>query len=177
VKTVVIYKSKTGFSKKYAMWIAEELCADIFEVSEVNIERVKIYDTVIYGGSLHAVGINGVNFITKNFDKLKEKKIIVFATGASPVRENVISEVINRNFTAEHQNNMKFFYLRGGFDYSKLGFGDKFLMILLKLRIKSKKELTPDEKGMLTAYNKPVDFTRKENIKELITYVNSLDYA
>ncbi|GEA31640.1 flavodoxin [Clostridium beijerinckii] len=28
MKTVVIYKSKTGFTKKYAKWIAEELSAD-----------------------------------------------------------------------------------------------------------------------------------------------------
>lgn len=27
MKSVVIYKSKTGFSKKYAQWIAKELSA------------------------------------------------------------------------------------------------------------------------------------------------------
>lgn len=172
MRSVVIYKSKTGFSKKYAQWIAEELSADIFEVSKCNIESIKRYDVVVYGGSLHAVGINGINFITKNFDKLKSKKIIIFATGASPARENVLNEVINRNFNPEQQNYIKLFYLRGGFDYNKLGFVDKALMKLLKLKIKRKKELTPDEKGMLSAYDKPVDFTKKENIKELVTYAN-----
>lgn len=173
MKSVVIYKSKTGFSKKYAQWIAEELSADIFEVSKCNIESIETYDVVVYGGSLHAVGINGINFITKNFDKLKSKRIIVFATGASPARENVLNEVTNRNFTPEQQNYIKLFYLRGGFDYNKLGFVDKTLMTLLKLKIKNKKVLTPDEKGMLTAYDKPADFTKKENIKELIAYANS----
>lgn len=173
MKSVVIYKSKTGFSKKYAQWIAEELSADIFEISKCSIESIKTYDVVVYGGSLHAVGINGINFITKNFDKLKSKKIIIFATGASPARENVLNEVINRNFNPEQQKCMKLFYLRGGFDYRKLGFVDKTLMKLLKLKIKRKKELTPDEKGMLSAYDKPVDFTKKENIKELIAYANS----
>lgn len=173
MKAVVVYKSRTGFSRKYAQWIAEELSADIFEVSQCSVEIIKTYDVVIYGGSLHAVGINGINFITKNFDKLKDKKIVVFATGASPARENVISEVINKNFTSEQQDHIKFFYLRGGFDYSKLGFVDKALMTLLKFIIKSKKELTPDEKGMLIAYDKPVDFTNKDNIRELITCINS----
>lgn len=173
MKTIVIYKSKTGFTKKYAEWIAEELSADIFEVSKVEINMVKDYDTVIYGGSLYAVGINGVKYITQNLDKIKNKRIVVFATGASPSREEVISEVRDKNFTSEEQKHIQFFYLRGGFDYGKLKPFDKVLMILLKLKMKMKKELTSDERGMLASYDKPVDFTRKKNIDKIITYVNS----
>lgn len=173
MKTVVIYKSKTGFTKKYAEWIADELYADIFEHSQINIKTLITYDTIIYGGSLHAVGITGVKLITQNLNKLKDKKLIVFATGASPSREETILEVKNKNFTLDEQKYIRFFYFRGGFNYSKLKTFDKILMTLLKLKIKSKKELTPDEKGMLAIYNKPADFTRKSNIDELISYVNS----
>ena len=94
------------------------------------------YDTVIYGGGLYVVGINGVKFITKNLDKLNDKKVVVFATGASPFREKAINEVRNKNFTSEEQKYIKFFYLRGGFDYSKLKPFDKVLMTLLKWKIK-----------------------------------------
>lgn len=38
MKTIVIYKSKTGFVRKYAEWISEELSADIYDVSDVNIK-------------------------------------------------------------------------------------------------------------------------------------------
>jgi len=173
MKTVVIYKSKTGFAKKYAEWIAEELVSDIFDVSMVTSNMMATYDTVIYGGGLYAVGINGVKFITQNLDKLKDKKVIIFATGVSPFREDAISEVRNKNFTSEEQKHIPFFYLRGGFDYSKLNPFYKVLMTLLKWKIKwktkSKKEITPDERGILASYDKPVDFTRKKNIDELIT--------
>lgn len=175
MKAVVIYKSKTGFTRKYAEWIAEDLSADIFDVSKVNINMVTAYDTIIYGGSLHAVGITGVKFITQNIDKLKDKKIVVFATGASVSKEDVINEVRDKNFTTEQQKYIKFFYLRGGFNYSQLNLFDKLLMTLLKLKIKSKKteELTTDEIGMLAAYDKPVNFTRKEYIDQIINYVTS----
>lgn len=175
MKTVVIYTSKTGFAKKYAEWISEELSADIFDISKVNINMMTAYDTVIYGGSLYASGINGVKHITQNLDELKDKKIIVFATGMSPFREEMISEVRDKNFTPEEQKHIQFFYLRGGFDYRKLKPFDKVLMTLLKWKIKLKNErnLTSDEIGMLASYNKPVDFTRKKNIDEIITYVNS----
>lgn len=173
MKTVVIYKSKTGFTKKYAEWIAEELSADIFNVTEITIDTLKEYDTVIYGAGLYVVGINGVKFITKNLDKLKNKKIAVFATGVSPSRSSDIEKVKDSNFTLEQQKYIKFFYLRGGFNYNNLTVIDKVLMTFLKWKIKSKKELTPDEKGMLAVYNKPVDYTIKKNIDEILVYVNS----
>ena len=175
MKTIVIYKSKTGFTRKYAEWIAEDLSADTFDISKVTINILTAYDTIIYGGSLYAVGIIGVKLITQNIDKLKDKKIVVFATGASPSREDGINEVIDKNFTQEQQKYIKFFYLRGGFNYSKLNLFDKFLMTLLKWKIKNKKqeELSSDEIGMLAIYDKPVDFTEKKNIDRIITYVNT----
>lgn len=173
MKAVVIYKSQTGFTKKYAEWIAEELAADIFHVSEANIDMLQNYDTVIYGGGLYASGINGVKFITENSDSLKGKKVIVFATGASVGRAEEIEGVKNKNFTAEQQEYIKFFYLRGGFNYNKLSPVNKILMTILKWKLKMKKDLTPDERGMLASYDHSVDFVKKKNIQELVAYANS----
>lgn len=33
MKTIVIYNSQTGFTKRYAQWIAEETGADCLELS------------------------------------------------------------------------------------------------------------------------------------------------
>jgi hypothetical protein len=63
----------------------------------------------------------------------------VFASGASPYREEIIPEVLDKNFSPEQQKIIKFFYMRGGFDFSKLRFIDKILMTLLKWKIKRKK--------------------------------------
>ncbi|MEW5786104.1 MAG: flavodoxin domain-containing protein [Bacillota bacterium] len=175
MKTVVVYKSKTGFAKKYAAWIAGELSADLFEATTVTIEMLAAYDTIIYGGGLYEVGINGVKLITQNLDKLAGKKVVVFASGATPGRKEEIDEIRNSNFTPEQQQQIRFFYLRGGFDYSKLKPYDKVLMTLLKwkMKMKRKAKLTPDEKGLLAAYNRPADFTKKKNIDALISYVKA----
>jgi len=37
---------------------------------------------------------------------------------------------------------------------------------------KQNKALTRDEKGMLAAYDKPVDFTKKEYLSDIVNYVN-----
>lgn len=181
MKTIVLYKSKSGFVKKYAQWIAEELSADIFDVSQVNAGLLSSYDTVVFGGSLHAVGINGIKIIKKNFDKIKNKNLIVFASGASLPSEKVLQIVADNNFTPQEQKHIKFYYLRGGFDYNKLPPFDKFLMTLMKVKIEGKKKrnekLEQDDIGMLALFEKPEDFTRKEYISELVNYARSGSFS
>jgi menaquinone-dependent protoporphyrinogen IX oxidase len=174
MKTLVVYWSRTGFVKKYADWLAEELGADLISGREVKSEELRAYDNLIFGGSLYAVGITGAEFIKKNLKEIENKKVAVFATGASPAKKEIIEEVKNKNFTEEEQKYFKFFYLRGGFDFSKLGFKDKVLMSIMKWKLNNKKkkgeEMTEEEKGMLAAYEKPVDFTERENIKDIVGY-------
>jgi len=174
MKYLVVYKSKTGFTEKYAQWIAKELSADIYTYQEINKENFKDYDVIIYGGNLHAVGIEGIRLIKDNLDELQEKRIIVFAVGATPFRKDTVEEIKHNNFSGEQLEKIQVFYLRGGFNYNKLPLIDKFLMKLLQLKLKRKKSLTADEKGMLNAYNKPVDFTRRENIDDIIFFIRSL---
>jgi len=176
MKTAVIYKSISGFTKKYAEWIAEELDADLFAHDGIDPSVLPEYDLIIFGGALHAVGIGGIDIIKDNMEKLQGKNIIVFTTGASPSRDEILEEVKNRNFTPEEQKRIRFFYLRGGFDCGKLNFVNKILMTLMKWKIRAKKESdrTPDERGMLAAFFHPVDFTKKEKTGELIAYARSL---
>jgi Flavodoxin len=175
MRSLVIYSSKTGFTEKYAKWLAEDLPADIVNVAKATTDMLEGYDTVIYGGGLYAIGIGGVKYIKQNIGKLKNKKVIVLATGLSPSSDEVVNVVRNHNFTIEEQKYLRLFYLRGGFDYSKLSLLYKVIMTFLKwkLMLKGKHKLTSDELGMLASYNMPVDFTRRENIREIIAYVNS----
>jgi menaquinone-dependent protoporphyrinogen IX oxidase len=173
MKTLVVYKSKSGFTKKYAEWISRELEADIYEASQVNLAMMAAYDAIIYGGGLYAGGINGVKLIKENLHRLAGKKVVVYATGASPSGEDVINEVRNSNFTPEQQKKIRFFYLRGGFNFNKLSPFYKGVMSLMKWTLERKKNPTADDRGMLAAFDHPVDFTDEKNIKELIAYVKS----
>lgn len=162
----------SGFTKKYSQWIVEELKADLFDAREIQGQKLGEYDVIIFGGSLHAVGINGVKLIKENLSLLADKKIIMFAVGASAPKEGIVDEIRKRNFDGE-QENLKLYYLRGDFNFSKLDFSNKVLMALFRVRVSMKRKKTPDEKGMLAAYSKPIDCTRKDNIKEIVEYVTS----
>ena len=51
---------------------------------------------------------------------------------------------------------------------------NKTLMRLLKTKLTMKSNRTPDEEGMLVAFAKPLDCTKRENIKEIVEYAHSL---
>lgn len=173
MKTLVIYKSKSGFTKKYAEWIGEQLGAELHEASKVTVETMAAYDTLIYGGGLYAVGINGVKLITKNLERLKDQKIVVFATGLSAPNDKVTNDIVSANFNPGQLKQIRFFYLRGGFNYNKLTPFYKAVMSLMKWSLKRKKNPNEEDLGMLDAFDHPVDFTDKKNIKEIIASVNS----
>lgn len=169
-KIAVVYSSHTGFTQNYAAWLAKELHCDLKTVKESSVSDLLQYDTIIYGGGLYAVGISGIKLITKNYQLLKDKKLIIFAVGASPVREETTKEIRKANLSDE-MSDVQFFYLRGGFDYSRLSPFFKLLMKLRKLQLKSMKNKSADAKGMLASYDHPLDFTNIKNIMPIIESV------
>jgi menaquinone-dependent protoporphyrinogen IX oxidase len=167
-KAVVIYRSKTGFTKNYAQWIAEELHCDLLDGKKASLKDFMQYDTIIYGAGLYASGISGLKLITRNYEALKNKKLIVFAVGASPVRAETTEALRIANLSEEQRERIHFYYLRGGFDYARLSPFYRFLMTLKKLQLKRIKNPDADVKGMLASYEHPLDFTKKANVAPIV---------
>jgi len=177
-KVVVLFRSKYGSTKQYAEWIAMEVDGDLFDAEKFDFRTISQYDTVVYGGPLYAIGILGISLIKNNLKKISDKKVIVFSVGASPAHEEALSAVKRNNFTEEMKEKVNFFHLRGGFNYGKLNPYDKFLMYILKLKLKHKKhkkenELTDDEKGMLASYKHPVNWVNKKSIIPIIECIKN----
>ena len=172
--TIVVYRSISGFTKKYAGWIAEELGAPCVELGDFSSKAVADGDVVVFGGSLHAVGINGYRKFSRLIAGRKPKQLVIFAVGATPARDGVEEVIRSGNFPGDEGRDIRLYYLRGGFDYGKLDWYNRLLMKLLKAKLKLRKQRGPDEEGMLKAYDRPLDVTRKENVAELVAYVKSL---
>lgn len=174
-RAAVIYKSKYGSTKKYAGWIAERLNAELFEESELKVQKLTEYNTIIYGGGLYASGISGISIITKNFDLIKDKNIVVFTVGLAATEDlSVFEPIIKKNIPEYMQNSIKIFHLRGGMDYSKLNFKHKAMMSMLKKLVEKKESKTEEDIQMLETYGETVDFKDEKTIEPLIMYVNSL---
>lgn len=173
MKSIVVYQSKTGFTKIYANWIAEAFSCDVVELRHSKSYDFQQYDTIFYGGSLYASGVLGYKKFLRSMTPNGRQKVIVFAVGATPLTATLENELTLANISKNHQTFTQLFYLRGGFHFEKLNFFDRLLMTLMKKRIQSKPEdkRTPDERGMLAAYDTPLNFTSKKNLQPLITYV------
>src|ERR1043165_7590557 len=83
MKGIVIYKSKYGAAKQYAQWIAESL--GILAVPADNIKAADLgaYDYVIAGSSIYIGKIMIKDWLEKNSDALKDKKLFFFIVGGA----------------------------------------------------------------------------------------------
>ena len=175
-KGVILYQSKYGATKKYADWLAEESGFDCVETKNAKVSNLQNYDVIILGGGVYASGILGFSFIKKNYEALKDKKIAVFAVGASPFDEKAILEIRQRLFTGELKN-IKSFYCRGAWDEEKMTFGDRTLCKMLQKAVAKQNpaEYEPWQKALMCAVGKKCDWTDKAYLEPLLKWIESLE--
>lgn len=176
-KIAVIYNSKYGTTKRYAGWIALKLQADLYEVSDIRNKDLNEYDTIIYGGPLYLGKIKGINFIKKNYEKIKNKNIVIFIVGMMSFNEEYIKAMLENNYSEEMIKLIKSFYLRGDLNYNELNTIDRVLMKGLKKSIlsKDKDKLNEDDKMILKSFAEPMKFCDKKSINDLINSINVIN--
>lgn len=172
-KVLLIYKSNTGFTKKYAEWIQEEIDCKVIEMKEADISEVIKYDTIIFGGGMHANRINGIKFIKNNIEKLKDKNLIVFATGATP--SSATEEVEGfKKINIPSGYNIHFYYFQSGMSFENMGIKDKMMINSYNFILNLKKNKTDVEQGTLEATNHSYDNSNKTFIKPLVDHIKNL---
>ena len=67
MNTAVIYTSQTGFTKRYAQWIAEATNADCLELSKAKTKNMDHYNTIIFGGWACTGGIKKLKWFKLYF--------------------------------------------------------------------------------------------------------------
>lgn len=147
MKAIVTYNSKTGFTKKYAEWIAKDLNCEAINAAE--LKNISDYDVVIHGGWIMGGMIRGL----ENMKKLNPSKLITFGVGFTK-DENYVNTVKETN----HTGDLPTFYFQGGMDPAKMGF---FAKLIVKMVTKKKPQYE--------------DLTNRETIQSLVEYVKGLD--
>ena len=171
-KTIVVYKTKYGSTKSYAEWIAEDLGCDAVDAKNIKVNDLLQYDTIIYGGGLYAEIINGVSLITKNIEKLKDKKIIVYTTGITPldVRAYYDGEVLEKNFKNGVPENVKIFNFLGKMKMEELTLVHRAALKSLKKIMSAKENPSDMIKLLIELCDADGDFSDRSQIKELCEY-------
>lgn len=173
MNVIVIYKTKYGSTRDYAEYIAEKLGTKAVEAKTVKLSDLEKYDTVVYGGGLYAEVINGVTLITKNINKLSDKKIAVFTTGLTPPDycEYYDGYVVKRNFKNGVPSNVKIFNYPGKMIVSELSAVHRTAIKALKKMMSAKENPTASEKMLIELCDADGDFSDMSLTSELIEYV------
>jgi len=171
MKTIVIYNSQTGFTKRYAEWIAEAAGADCLELSAAKKKDLAVYEAIIFGGWACAGSISKIGWFKRNIDKWADKKLIAFCVGGSPIDNPEIDIALKRNFNAAEQKKVKTFYCPGGFNYEKMSVPSKLMMKAFVKTLKSKKDKTEEEQIMVKAISSSYDISDKKYIEPILQYL------
>ena len=148
---IIIYKSKTGHTERYARMLSEELNIPCYSYKD---SKVNENDEVIFLSYIYASKITRLSKILKKYNVK-----VVIAVGALAYSKDYLN-------TLKDANNIKlpFFYLRGGIDYSKLNFFfRKFLPVIGK-------DIAKDDKELLNLFKNGGDFVTKDNLNEVLAF-------
>lgn len=180
-KTAVIYKSNYGSTKQYALHIAQELDADVYDFDRIKEFDFEKYDTLVFGGGLYAGKLNGLKHIAKSADKLNGKNLVVYSVGLGDpsvaTNAQVILKSIKKALPKELMSRTHIYSFRGSLDWNNLKFMHKMMMNMLNKMLSKKKEeeLTADDREMLKNFGKAVDYTNMGAATPLVEYVKSLN--
>ena len=170
---VIIYKSKYGATKKYATWLSERINGDLIEYAQTEQVNLENYDSIVIAGGIHASGIAGVDFLKKNYEKIKDKKIAVFANGAGIYNEEELKKLKDDNLK-ELSDKIPLFYGRGIFDVANMNFFDRTVCKMINKSNLKKGEASVDPK-MWNYINggTDCDWSDSAYLEPLIAYLNS----
>lgn len=164
MKTMVVYESKTGFTAKYATWIAQALSCEAKELKRVSSVEIAECDKVIFGGWIMGGNISGLNKI----QSMNPRKLIVFGVGSLPDCEEQRNQLMLQNPLAE----TPFFYFQGGVCMEKMGFFSKMMLKMAIKSLKKKQNRTNLEEEIIKLFDAGShDHSDIGNIEPLVSFV------
>ena len=150
MKAIVIYHSQTGFTKRYAEWIAEAAGADCLELSVAKKKDLTSYEAIIFGGWACAGSISKINWFKSNIDNPE------------------IDQALKQNFKEIAPEKVSVFYCPGGFNYEKMSASSKLMMKMFIKMLKAKKDKTEAEQEMIKMICKSYDISDKKYIEPIL---------
>ena len=150
-QTIILYRSKTGFSQRYAQWLAEDLgCGAVPYQERAGVVLGK-YNTIILVGGLYAGQMAGLKWLEKQLPQLVGKRIAAVAVGCSPADNPELPGSMQALFGRMPQ--IQGFYCQGGLDYVHMGWLDRAMMAVLRATLRGKTEKAAMLEGISDSFD------------------------
>lgn len=172
MRTLILYYSKTGNTQKYAEDIAAALKCDVLPFKKMKPKTLEGYDTIIFGSRVLGSRIQKLDDFLAKYDLMKEKNVIIFSVGMSIVTKQSREDLIKGNLLDLYH--VRFYQLRGSFDYDKLGFVEKLLMNNSLRMISNDPNASVDQQQLLAIKEHPVEVYDQQGVDRIISVVRKI---
>ena len=161
-RMLIVYESKTGFTKRYAYMLAEKTRLKVLRVKELS--KVNQDEEIIFLGWIKAGKIQGI-------DKLRKYNVkAVCGSGTGRTAEPNTEAVTEKNKI----KGIPFFYLRGGcFPLKELKGMDKIMMSMFLKMLKSRKDKDEKLKEAIANIENGFDGVKEENLEPVLEWLNT----
>lgn len=165
MENLIVYKSDTGFTKKYVDSLERRLPeSEVVDIKKFKVKMTKDVDFIFFGGPLRNSKILGLDKFLKHYEKFKDKNIFIFCTGIEPITDEKKDIVITSN--GLNYYHVRLYLLPGGMDYSKMS---KIMQKMMKIGLEAaakKQNLTLDQiSARLTT---PMDLTDVSKLDKML---------
>lgn len=174
MKTLIIYTSQTGFTQRYAGWLAARLNADVLETGEAQKKQKEFFDqyqAVAYGGWVMAGKVTKLKWFLEQAAAWKGKKLAVFCVGGNPCGSPEAEGLLQNLLTGEQKKTIRAFYCQGGYNYAKMNTASRLLMKMMASALRKKKDATEEEKQRAETLTSSCDMTDIRYIEPIAAYL------
>lgn len=172
MRTLILYYSKTGSTQRYAEEIGNAVHADILPFKKFKPKMIADYDTIVFGGRVVGSRIQKIDEFLRYWDDMSEKNVIIFSVGMSLVTKESRAALISGNILDLYH--VRFYQLRGSFDFSKLGFIDRLLMSHSLNMIARDPDASVDQRALLDIKERPIEYYDRDGVDRIISVLHRL---
>lgn len=159
---LIVYESKTGFTKKYAEMLAEKTGLKAYHTDELS--KVDPSEEILFLGWMKIGKIQGLG-------KLKTHNVIaVCGSGTGRTAEPDTETILTRN----NIGTTPFFYLRGGcLPIRKLKGLDRIKLSLFVQMLKMRKDKDEGTKEAIAIIQNGFDGVKEENLDPVLAWMDA----
>ena len=162
MKVLILYSSKTGFSRRYAQWLGEALnCQAVPFKERKSVDMSGCEGIVLFGGLGQ---MSGLKWLKKQLPALTGKRIAAVAVGCAPMETPDLPERMEKLFGGTPE--IKGFYCQGGLDYERMGAVDRAMMAALRAALKAR----PEQADMLEGISRSFDGSTREYLEPVVQW-------
>lgn len=173
-KTLILYCSNTGDTKKYAEDIASQVSADIFPLKKFKWKKIDDYDIVLFAGWVMGGEIKGLNdFLSHWDDDLKSKDVIVIGNGMGMATPETRKRLIDQNLLDMYH--IRFYQFQGSFDMDRLNLTYKLLMKASIKRLEADPNATAAEKSITTIIDNPISYYDHAKVERVVEVIHTIE--